>query len=199
MKENEKMDGLREEYISTMAELASLGIERATNLPSDMGIFGSGSSSNGAESQKLVETINKKIADTCNKLRSIEQRGRGEIGVPVLFGQDVPNVIRLAVSILVGKSISGRYPHETRRLGDFLMPVGGNCPKDLLTIREAFRKTGLLRPHVHCSLGRTIDEIDNLTLTESSFRQLLALEPDSECGDLYKARELVSASALLKR
>jgi hypothetical protein len=36
--------------------------------------------------------------------------------------------------------------------------------------------------------------MENLTFTESAFRKLLALEPDSECEDLIKARELLSSS-----
>jgi hypothetical protein len=195
MKDNEKMTGLRDDYIATLAELASLGCDRESHLTSNCGGYNAiRSASVTSESLTTVETINKKIADTCNKLRAIEQRARGEIGIPALFGTDVPNVIRVAASLLAGKSLSGGFHHETRRLGDFLLPVAGNTPQDLVTVREAFRKSGLLRPHIHCTLGRTIDEMENLTFTESAFRKLLALEPDSECEDLIKARELLSSS-----
>lgn len=198
MKDNEKMDGLRVDYISTLAELASLGSDRESHLNNNRGAFNVMSSvSDASESLKTVETINKRIADTCNKLRALEQRARGEIGIPALFGTDVPNVIRVAVSLLAGKSTSGLFPHETRRLSDFLVPAAGNTPQDLVTVREAFRKTGILRPHIHCNVGRTFDEMDYLTFTESAFRKLLALEPDSECEDLFKARELVATSVTL--
>lgn len=35
MKDAEKMDALREEYICIMADLAGLGMDRASQLPSD--------------------------------------------------------------------------------------------------------------------------------------------------------------------
>jgi hypothetical protein len=192
MNDAEKIDGLRKEYITTMAEIAGLAVDRATHIPGDAGMGTYRSPEDAAESLTTVEKINKRIADACNKLRSVEQRGRGCIGIPAVLGADVPNAIRTAVAILAGKSISGHWTHETHHLGTLLLPAGGNNPQDLLAVREAFRKTGLLRPHVRCELGRTLDELSNLTLAESTFRQLLALEPDSECEDVIRARELVA-------
>ena len=191
MKDAEKMDGLRNEYITAMAEVAGLAVDRASHLPGDTGMGSYRSPEDAAESLKTVEKINKRVADACNKLRAIEQRARGGIGIPTVLGTDVPNAIRAAVAILAGKSLSGHWSHETHHLGVLLLSAGGNNPQDLLAVREAFRKTGLLRPHVRCEPGRTLDELSNLTLTESSFRQLLALEPDSECDDMIRAKELV--------
>lgn len=192
MKDTEKMDGLRTEYMTTLAEIAGLAMDRASHIASDMGMNALRSPEEAAESQKIVEKINRRVADVCNKLRAIEQRAKGGIGIPAVFGADVANSIRVAVSILAGRSISGAWAHETRCVGTLLQPSGGDNPQDLLTVREAFRKTGLLRQHVHCEPGRTIDEMGNLSISETSFRRLLALEPDSECDELFKARSLVA-------
>lgn len=77
------------------------------------------------------------------------------------------------------------------------MLVVNNNPKDLIALREAFRKHRLRRPHILCTVGWTIDEFENLTLKESAFLRLLALESDSECEELYKARELVAVFAFV--
>ncbi len=59
MKDTEKMDGLRTEYMTTLAEIAGMAVEK----------------------------INKRIADSCNKLRAIEQRAKGDRGLPRLHPQ----------------------------------------------------------------------------------------------------------------
>jgi hypothetical protein len=140
----------------------------------------------------LLVKINRRIAEVCNRARAVEQRARGGIGVPALFGTDVPNAIRVAVAILAEKSASGSFHHECRNVGTLLSPAAGTEPNDLLAVRESFRRGGILRPHVLCEVGRTIDEMSNLTLMEGAFRRFLALEPDTECDDLINARALVS-------
>lgn len=192
MKDNEKMDGLRSEYLEAMAELSGLAVDRTTHLPADMGMNAMRSPQDAEESIKAVAKITRRIAEVCNRARAIEQRARGAIGIPAILGSDVPNVIRLAVAILAGKSAAGSWIHECRNVGQLLPAAGGADPQDLLTVREAFRKSGLLRPLIHCDPGRTLDEMSNLTFTEAAFRRLLALEPDTECDDLLKARALVA-------
>jgi hypothetical protein len=192
MKDREKTDELRNEYVSTLAFLAGLATDRATHIPGDAGYGSYRTSAEAAESKAAVEKINLKIAETCNKLRSIEQRARGCIGIPALLGEDVPNAIRLVLAILAGKSLSGYWSHETHHVGAILLPAGGTDPQDLITVREAFRKSGCLRPHIRFEAGRTLDEMSNLTLTETAFRQFLALEPDSECDDVVRAREMIA-------
>ncbi len=75
-----------------------------------------------------------------------------------------------------------------------LQPAAGADATDLIAVREAFLRGGLLRLHILCEPGRTIDEASSLTLTEGAYRKLLALAPDSECDDLVKARALVAVS-----
>jgi hypothetical protein len=191
MKDNEKIDGLRTEYLDAMAELGGLSVERASHLPSEIGMSALRSPQEAEESAKTVAKITRRIAEVCNRARAIEQRARGSIGIPALFQADVPNAIRVAIAILVGKSLSGSWMHECRDVGSFLQPAAGADANDLIAVREAFRKSGLLRQHIHCETGRTVDEMGNLSLTEGSFRKLLALEPDSECDDIIKARQLV--------
>jgi hypothetical protein len=191
MKDNEKIDGLRTEYLDAMAELGGLSVERASHLPSEIGMNALRSPQEAEESAKTVAKITRRIAEVCNRARAIEQRARGSIGIPALFQADVPNAIRVAIAILVGKSLSGSWMHECRDVGRFLQPAAGADANDLIAVREAFRKSGLLRQHIHCETGRTVDEMGNLSLTEGSFRKLLALEPDSECDDIIKARQLV--------
>ena len=190
---DEKIDGLRTEYLAAMAELAGLSVERASHLPSEMGMSALRSPQEAEESAKTVTKITRRIAEVCNRARAIEQRARGGIGIPALLSADVPNAIRVATAILVCKSHSGSWQHECRSVGTLLQPAAGADITDLITVREAFRKAGLLRPNLHCEPGRTLDETSNLTLTETAFRKLLALEPDSECDDIIKARALVAA------
>ena len=192
MKDNEKIDGLRNEYMTTLTELAGLSVDRASHIPGDMCMNALRSPQEAEESRQAIAKITRRIADVCNKLRAIEQRAKGGIGIPALFGTDLPNAIRAAVAILAGKSLSGSWNHECRIVGNLLQPAGGAEPSDLLAVREAFRKGGLLRPHIHWEAGRTFDEMANVTLSENSYRKLLALEPDSECDDVIRARALVA-------
>jgi len=191
MQDNEMIDKLRLDYMSTLAEIASMAVDRHENLPSTMGMNCMRSPQDAAESERIVAQASIRITERCNKLRAIEQRSKGAIGIPSVLGKDVPNAIRVAVAILAGKATSGSWPHETHSVGSLLQPAGGADPKDLLAVREAFRQCGILRPHIHCEQARTIDELSNLAITETSYRLLLALEPDSECDELIKARKLV--------
>ena len=194
MKENEKIDGLRTEYLAAMAEMSGLAVDRASHIPGDMGMNSLRSPQEKEESEKVVAKIGRDVAEACNRTRAIEQRSKGLIGVPTLFSTDVPNAIRVALSILVGKSFSGSWQHECRHVGTLLLPSAGADINDTLVVREAFRRNGLLRPHILCEPGRTIEEIGNLAMSERSFRKFLALEPDSECEELINARALVAVS-----
>ena len=192
MKDTEKIDGLRTEYLTAMAELSGWAVDRTSHLPGDMGMNANRSPQDTEESNKAVAKINRQIAEVCNRARAIEQRSRGTIGVPALFESDIPNAIRVALSILVGKSFSGSWQHECRYVGTILQPAAGADVNDILIVRESFRKSGLLRPHILCDAGRTLEEMKNLTMSEKSFRRFLALEPDSECEELIKAQTLVA-------
>ena len=192
MNEHEKSDALRTEYLAAMTELSGLAVDRASHVPGDMGMNALRSSQERDESNKAIIKITRMIADVCNRARAIEQRSKSMIGVPTLFEADVPNAIRVALAILVGKSFSGSWQHECRYVGTMLLPSAGGDINDTLTVREAFRRNGLLRPHILCEPGRTIEEIGNLAMNERSFRRFLALEPDSECEELVNARMLVA-------
>ena len=199
MKATEDIDSLRDEYLSALAELASFSVDRSSRISSDMGMNALQSPQEIEQNAKALATINRRLAEVSNKLRAIEQRSRGVLGVPALFEVDVPNVIRGVIAILVGKSLAGSWPHECRNLGNLLPASGGVDPRELMTVREAFRRSGILRQHINGDPGRTLDEMSNLTLSEVSFRKLLALETDNECADLVKARALVAAVGTVKR
>ena len=194
MKDTEKIDGLRTEFLMTQVELSGLAVDRASHLPSDMGMNANRSPQDTEESNKAVAKITRHIAEVCNRSRAIEQQSRGTIGVPTIFESDVPNAIRVALAILVGKSFSGSWQHECRYVGTILQPAAGADINDLLIVRESFRKGGLLRPHVLCEPGRTMEEMKNLAMSEKSFRKFIALEPDSECEDLLKAQALLAGN-----
>lgn len=189
---DEKIDTLRTDYLAAMAELGGLAIDRDSHIPGDGGMNALRSPQEAEESAKAVTKITRRIAEVCNRARAIEQRSRGNIGIPALFESDVPNAIRVTVAILIGKSLSGAWMHECRSVGSILQPAAGADFNDLLAVREAFRLGGMLRQHCHCDPGRTIDEIGSLSLTEGAFRRLLALEPDTECDEIVKARAMVA-------
>jgi len=62
MKDSEKIDGLRTEYLAAMAELSGLAVDRASHLPSDMGMNALRSAQDTEESNKAVAKITRQIA-----------------------------------------------------------------------------------------------------------------------------------------
>ena len=194
MKATENIGELRREYLNALMELGGLSVDRASSLPYDTGLSTLRSPQDVEESLQKTSKITRQIADLCNKLRAIEQRAKGAIGIPALFDKDVPNVIRGVVAILAGKSLMGIWGHECRNVANMLTPAGGADPLDILAVRESFRKGGLLREHTHSEPARVIDEMASLTLSESAFRKLLALEPDYECEELVNARAMVAVA-----
>jgi hypothetical protein len=194
MKSSENLDQLRTDYLAVLSDLSCQAVERACHLPSEIGMSAMRTQQDAEESRKAIDRTTKQIAEVCNRARAIEQRARGGIGIPAVFGSDVPNTIRVAIAVLAGNSLTGAWSHECRVLGTLVQTAGGADPQELLTIREAFRKGGLLRKHCHCDPGRTMGEIGNVTLTESVFRKLLALEPDDECDELLRARALLGVT-----
>lgn len=194
MKGREKIEGYRTDYMTAMTELGTLAIDRGSHLPLESGLSALRSVQDAEESRNAVTKINQQVAETCNRARAIEQLAHGCIGVPALFGVDIPNAIRVVVAILLGKSLAGTWTYESKNVGALLLPASGGNADDMIVAREAFSSRGILRKHIHCELGRTIDETDKLSLTESAFRTLLALEPDSECEDLIQARSLASTN-----
>ena len=192
MKAPENLESLRLDYLSSLSDLACLGVERASYLPSEAGMSALRTQQDVEETKKAVERTSKRIAEVANKARAIEQRAKGSLGIPVLFNSDVPNSLRVAVAVMAEKSLKSAWTHECRYVGTLVLISGGADPQELLSVREAFRKGGILRQHCHCDQGRTLDEAGNLTLTETSFRKYLALEPDHECEEIIEARRLVN-------
>lgn len=188
------LDGLRSEYMAATKEIVMTAVSRQEISVVDLCPRASQTEEDTAEALHKVATLNRTIADLCNKERAIEQRSGGKLGIPAVFSQDIPNVLRVVVAVLGAKALSGGVLEvDTRSLGRLgSLAAGGHNPDDLLIVREAFRKSGLLRPHCHVDAGRTLDELANITLTENAFRKLLGLEPDSECDDLMRARALVA-------
>jgi hypothetical protein len=188
------LDGLRSEYMSETKALVMAAVSRQEISVVDLCPRASQTEEDTAEALKKVAKLNRTIADLCNNQRAIEQRSGIKLGIPSLFGHDLPNVLRVLVAVLGAKALSGGVLEvDTRSLGRLgSLAAGAHSPDDLLIVREAFRKSGLLRPHCHVDMGRTLDELANISLTESSFRKLLGLEPDSECDDLMRARALVA-------
>ena len=192
MKNAENIESLRLDYLNTLSDLACAGVERAAYLPSEAGMSALRTPQDVEEAKKAVDRTSKRIAEVCNKARAIEQRAKGILGIPALFGADVPNSLRVAVAVLAEKCLKGAWTHECRYAGMLVLISGGADPQELLSVREAFRKGGILWRHCHCDAGRTLDEAANLTLTETSFRKYLALEPDYECEEIIEARKLVN-------
>ena len=193
MKDTEKIDDLRKQFLSLMNELAGLGIARASHLPIPTTLHALRSPDDVTESTQAVNRANKRIIEVCNQTRAVEQMSRGSLGIPAVFGEDLQNCLRIAVAVMVTKSLTGTCTSDCRYLGNLIQVAAGEIP-DQITVRQAFERKGVLRPHILCEVGRTLDEFSNITLTESAFRKIAALDGDSECDELLRARALVAVS-----
>ena len=191
MKHKEKHESLRTEYLKKMMNLGTLAVARSSHLPFQSELNAMYSSKDAEESRNAVGELNLKILDVCDQTRAIEQLAEGELGIPVQFGADVPDPIRIVVALLLGKALSGAWEYDSKDVGTIVLSASGCNVAIMLLVREAFASQGILRKHIHCELGRTVDENYNLSLKESTFRTLLALESDSEHEELIKAKTLV--------
>ena len=157
MKSKKAIDALRLEYMDSIAELANLAGDRDSHIAHDVGMNALRTPQEAEESKQVIKKTTQGISDVCNKLQSIEQLACGKIGIPALFDiDDVPSAIRVIVALLAQKSTSGTWLYEARFLNTFLQLAGGNRLEDLLIVREAFRNTGMFRPHVHLASGEVL-------------------------------------------
>ena len=193
MKETEKIDDLRKQFLSLMNELAGLGIARASHLPIPTTLHALRSPDDVTESTQAVNRANKRIIEVCNQTRAVEQMSRGSLGTHALLGTDLPNALRVAVAVVITKNLTGTCTTECRYLGNLIQVAGGAEIADQILVRQAFERKGVLRPHILCEVGRTLDEFSNITLSESAFRKIAALDADSECDELIRARALVGS------
>ena len=191
MKVEQDIEKLRTEYLYICKDLVQQASQRETALslrvypnPKDNAEY--------EENQKEIKTRDSKIAEICNRMRAIEGRAKGSLGIPALFGSDLPNVFRVGLALLIGNGISSLMHYSCRDVANFLDTVAGSHkPEDQLLVRESFAKNGILRPHLHFEFEKSIDMFDRLSLRETSFRKLLGLAPDDECDVYLNALTLV--------
>ena len=182
---------MRSQYLKLTKDLVSTVMKRQSHLSSELCPACYHNPIEERKALKAVAVLNRQASEICDRMRVMETNARGAIGIPAVFKQDVPNVIRIAVAFLAGKSLSASLYQETRTVAALCEMAGGNAPDEMLLLREAMVRSGVLRPHIHCTAGRTIDELENLTLTENAFRKLLSLEPDSEMADIVASQSMV--------
>ena len=138
--------------------------------------------------KQLAET-NRDISRLCDKLRAIERRGKGVIGLPALGCRDLPNPLRVAVSILAGKMLSHSLSFEARNLAQLAQTAAADIPRDLLLVRDAFRPDGVLRPYVVFRFGRSLDEFSEISLTERAFLSYLHQPKNEEVESMLALRD----------
>jgi len=181
------LETMRERYLDLSAELVEAAVDRHDGVLNELRPprF---DGSDEKELRKRLAQCNQRIASICDRIRLFERQAGGRIGVPALLGGDVPNPLRIALTVLATRVISHGVTAETRTVAFLADVCAGNVPKDNLIVVESCRSNGVLRPHIHFDYGRTIGELADLTLTEASFRRLLALEPDAEMALLAELR-----------
>jgi len=190
MKEQDNIEQLRAKYTDLLHELAVAIMQRSEIILRD-----SRYPDLEPDAARQVRNLDLKIESAMNRMRPIEKRSHGKLGIRALFGaKDVPPVVRMAVAMLAMKGLCAAFAMECRSVSSLSEAVAAGKPRDMLTIREAFRKQGILRPFVMLITDRTVDEFADITLRESAFRSLLALEPDQECDEWIRARELLGTA-----
>ena len=126
---------------------------------------------------KHIGRIKKDIAALCGNLRDIEAESSHALGMVQLIGHhDVPDEVRVAVSLLISKALTSAVSVET--VSDLCDLAGGREPAKLVAIRQSMAYGGILRPHVHVTAGRTTEEGRNPTLREDAVTSLLGLCKD---------------------
>ena len=121
-----------------------------------------------------------RIAKLASEMCDIEQKAGKKLGALALFGAEPEPPVRLAVALLTGKALSDSVASRVMTVGELAQfCVGNSCPDDLLIVRRAFARGGILRPHCVFQMGRSLDETRRLYLCEKSLGIALAL-PASE-------------------
>lgn len=126
---------------------------------------------------RQVAEVNDEIASHCRAMSAIEVHGE-PLGLRALL-PDGDDLQRCAIALMVMARLSPTAGREVDTVGRLAEIVGACDPADALAVRDAFRSTGCLRPHVHCSRHANIDEWD-VALTEEAFERLLGRQPDEE-------------------
>ena len=191
MKVEQDMERLWTEYLHVGKEIVAESAKRESAIsqrvypnPKDNSEF--------EANQKEIKGCDAKIAELCNRSRAIEGKAKGSLGIPALFGSDLPNVFRVAISLLIQNALSSTMCSACRDVTMFLdFAAGAHKPEDQLLVRESLTKDGVFRPHLHFEFERSIDLFERLSLREKAFRKLLGLAVDTECDEFVRALTLV--------
>lgn len=181
---------LRQRYLASTKNMVVAAHRRHGLLDVELAVCLSA----GPEPDDLLNVVaaNKDIAQACNAMRKVEIESNHVFGVQLLLGEDAADPIRTAIALLAAKAVTDAVTiHTVASLADI---AAGSDENDLVTIHEAMRRGGLLRAHVEVDMSRArnLGELADPALTESAFRTLLGLGPDTECAELGEARNLFS-------
>jgi len=129
------------------------------------------------------------ITDLGNKLAVIENCAP-LLGAAAML-RDPGQLHRNAIVALSLSRLSDAFYSDVDTVGAVAALAAGHDPAGALTIRDAFRETGVLRKHVH--LERRNLNIDNwkIGLTETSLAQVLGRECDSELQAVSYFRDYI--------
>lgn len=185
-----QQDAIRTGYLDIVKRMVTETATRQEILVSLCPHF-TGDKDEHRKNLKALLDTKSRIAAICNEMRTYEKNHKG-IGVLALFKRDVPDVIRVAVAMLLAQSHSGAVDHDCRSVSRLAQCAAGDDVAGLVTIREAFHSNGTLRPFVNFDYGRSVDELDRLGFKESAVCRLLnyTMAVAQEFDDLAKCREL---------
>jgi hypothetical protein len=117
----------------------------------------------------------KKVGELGQEMSRYEQQTDGKIGVLALLGAEPPQPIRLALSLLLARSLCDSVSDRVNTVGELAeFSVGTQSPDVLLSVRQAFSRGGCLRPHCELLMRATLDQC-RVSLAERAFAVMLAL------------------------
>jgi hypothetical protein len=125
----------------------------------------------------LVEfsVLMKKVGEFAQEMARQEQESGNKIGVLALLGAEPPPPIRLALSLLLARSLCDSVSDRVSTVGEIAeFSVGTQSPDDMLAVRQAFARHGVLRPHSELVMRGTLDQ-SRVSLAERAFAVMLAL------------------------
>ena len=124
------------------------------------------------------------IKRTCSTMRRLE--ADKAFGMQALLGQDAPDVILSALSLLIGRVVNRTCAF--RDVSDLAALAAGRDASDLLVVHESFVRGGLLRPHCAVSFRYASNTGElRASLKQSAFRVAVGLKSDDEFDTLAAA------------
>ena len=123
-----------------------------------------------------LKAARKRVADLGRDINTLSGRlalceRSGDIGAKALGIDD--DLARTSLAVLAIARLTDNASHDCRFIGHVTQLVGGNAPDVCLKVRQLFKESGLLFPHVWVGRSPVLDTC-SVMLTESAFNRLVS-------------------------